>query len=424
MGGSIVVVDCLQLANSLLRGNTSNQRMYVELGYEKVLHQVLQQESQALVAGGVELSQERCNNIATALDVLEACIGDGAVERNGSLPALETFAVWATSPPWVRAAAWRCLAATAQINSTTRHAMAERVVEVAKGHKVMLVQAALHECFASPVITGRQAAGDFFASVATPNIQSTTLKGLLAAPDAGSALQALYLQPTLPDILTTSQAAAALAPLVVNNKVTKQEMLAGQSPQQQGGILDACAQRLAISVTKFGAQPQGQELVANFGTLLIAWLPACPAAVQQFLQSISKTPFLVGVVMTENQFGAGTAIIRGICAVLLGMCCIYAPAQSAVDPKVLLKAVIDQIGLNRYEKVMDTFVVALNAIASRSPQSTAPTWSPNAASWLAAVVSEVQRDVKSLATGVNPYPLPPPQTQPPQVLSCIKLNYC
>ena len=282
----------------------------------------------------------------------------------------------------------------------------------------MLVQAALHECFGSPVITGRQAAGDFFASVATPNVQNNTLKGLLAAAhDPAGPLQALYLQPILPDLLTSSQAAAALAPLVVNNKSTKQEMLAAQGLEQQGGILDACAQRLAVSVTKYGAQPQGQELVAHFGTLLIAWLPGCPPAVQQFLQSISKTPFLVGVVMTENQFGAGTAVIRGICAVLLGMCCLYAPAQSAVDPKVLLKAVVDQIGLSRYEKVMDTFTNALNAIANRTPQPMPPLWSPNAAHWLAAVVGEIQRDVKSLATtGKNPHSYPPqqPQAQQPQ----------
>ncbi len=425
MAGGIVVLDCLQLAVSLLNGNEPNQRMFAELGYEKILQHVLQKECQAMISmQSQDFSQERCLNIAAALDVLDSCGLSRALEQSEMSSTLQKFAVWETSPSWVRASAWKTLAAAAQHNGGLRQSTEQQhAVEVSRlGKRMPLVQAALQECMTSPLPFGRQAAGDFVACVATPTVQNALLKSILTPPSAApsdvqSLLQALLHQGSLAELVISSRAAAALAPLVVNNPNTKQEMLSavlagGAQPQQPGWILDACAKGLATSVTKHGAAPEGQELIANFGTLLIAWLPDFPPGMQQFLSSISKTPFLVGVVLTENnQFGSGSAVIRGYCAVLLGLCCLYAPSQSAVDPKVLLKAVVDQIKFSRYGEAIKNFIEILNTVAGstgfnnggQQQQQQQNLWSSAAASWLAGVAGQVQRNVEALATtGAGP----------------------
>ena len=449
MSGGIIVLDCLQLAVSLLKGNEPNQRMFFELGYEKILQHVLQKECQTLISQeqgqtstpqAVGFSQERCLNIAAALDVLDACGISRNLEQSDMLPTLQKFAAWETSPPWIRAGAWKVLAGAAQHSGSIRHSIEQQqTVEVGKGGKrALLVQVALHECMSSPLPAGRQASGDFVACVATPSVQCALLKNVLASASApapsidggaplSTGIQALFHQGHLVELIKSSRAAAALAPLVVNNPTTKQEMLsaAGVAQQRQlqtGCILDACAKGLAISVTKHGASTEGQELIANFGTVLIAWLPDFPLGVQQFLSSISKTPFLVGVVLTENnQFGSGSAVIRGYCAVLLGLCCLYAPSQSAVDPKVLLKAVVDQIGLPRYATAIQKFIEILKMAAGSGGGQQPSLWSPAAASWLAGVVAQVHRNVEILATtgAVPPQHQHPtgagrPQQQKPQ----------
>ena len=445
--GGIVVLDCLQLAVSLLKGNEPNQRMFGELGYQKILEHVLQKEFQAMLSlpehtqqrqqqeTPSEFSQERCLNIAAALDVLDACGLSRALEKSEMLFTLQKFAVWETSPPWVRASAWKMLAVGAQHGSLRHSIEQQQPVEVSRlGKGVPLIQAALHECMSSPLLAGRQAAGDFVACVTTQTVQSTFLKIVTAPEFIQPLVHGPLHQGSLPELVISSRAAAAMAPLLINNPSTKQEMLSTepqgiaqqQVQQQHGCILDACAKGLAISVTKYGAAPEGQELIVNFGTLLMAWLPDFPPGVQQFLSSISKTPFLVGVVLTENnQFGSGSAIIRGYCAVLLGLCCLYAPSHSAVDPKVLLKAVVDQIGLPRYSTTMKCFIEILNNTAeSGSPggngqqqQQQQMVWSPAAATWLAGVVGHVQRNIETLVTtGAMPQPPLPVtvQLQPPQ----------
>jgi hypothetical protein len=427
MAGGIAVLDCLQLAVSLLKDNEPNQRMFSELGYQKVLQHVLQKECQALISlpehsqqqqqqqpPQSEFSQERCLNIAAALDVLDSCGLSRALEQSDMLSTVQKFAVWETSPPWVRASAWKILARAAMHSGNLRQSVEQQQpVEVSKkGKRVPLVQVALYECMSSPHPAGRQATGDFVACVATPTVQHALVK--IISTSAESLVQALLHQGNLAELVMSSRSAAALAPLVVNNPNTKQEMLSAAMPavgnSQQGCILDACAKGLAISVTKHGATPEAQELIANFGTLLVAWLPDFPPGVQQFLQSISKTPFLVGVVLTENnQFGSGSTIIRGYCVVLLGLCCLYAPSHSAVDPKVLLKAVVDQIGLPRYGEAMKKFIEILNTSAAGGSSSSSVNgiqqqqpqqnlWSPAAATWLAGVVGQVHRNVEVLAT--------------------------
>lgn len=445
MSGSIIVLDCLQLAVGLLKGNEPNQRMFGELGYQKVLQNALQQECQAMISfqedtqqqrTPSEFSQERCLNIAAALDVLDACGISRALEQSEMLPTLQKFAAWESSPPWVRTSAWKMLAVGAQHSGSLRHSIEQQQpVEVSRlGKGMPLVQVALHECMSSPLAAGRQSAGDFVACVATPTVQSALLKIVTASQHIKPLIHALLRQGSLPELVISSRAAAALAPLVVNNPNTKQEMLStevsGTVHQQQGCILDACAKGLATSVTKHGADPEGQELIVNFGTLLIAWLPDFPPGVQQFLSSISKTPFLVGVVLTENnQFGSGSAVIRGYCAVILGLCCLYAPSHSAVDPKVLMKAMVDQIGLPRYGTTMKKFVEILNFTAAggspggsgqqqQQQQQQQRVWSPAAATWLAGVVGQVHRNVEALATtGAVPQPQQrPPVTVQPQPL--------
>ena len=435
VAGGIVVLDCLQLASSLLKGNLHNQRMYRELGYEKILQHVLQTECQALLAATeVAVSEERCNNIAAVIDVVETCVGDGAgIEKSGLIPTLATWAAWTASAPWIRAAAWRCLATTAAAadsaagaavagHSTTSNTarlqtLEKHTVEVSPTMKLPLVQAAIHEAFITPAAKGRAAAIDFFSTVASPSTQLSTLKNLFNFPEAGNPVYAVFLGAggggSLDELIVSSRAAAALHPLIVGNDAAKQQLqqqqqvmgpssslLNHQQQQQQhssSSILDACAQKLAISVTKFGGNPEGRDfLIANFGVLLVAWLPKNPVAVQQFLQSISKTPFLVGAVMTENQFGDGSAVIRGVCAVLLGLCIMYAPPQSAVDPKILLKAAVEQITLERYCFVLDKFSSVLRAVTGVDEGSVLG--SSTTAAWLVEVVGEVQKGVVHLAS--------------------------
>lgn len=466
LSGGIVSLDCLQLAALLLRDNAPNQRMFGELGYEKVLHHVLQKESEYMLTvcnsavtsngggngggsgGSAEDHQDidtsnKSQTLAAALDVVEACAAGGSIEKNALLPAICSFSALQVSPPWVRGAAWRVLAAAARLNSTTRQTLERQIVQVSREKKALLGQVAVQDCFENPFLPGRFAAGECFATILTPSLQTSVLQGLLVATEPHSLMQCIFLpQARMEDLLLSSRAAAALVAVVGNNPATKADALAARpcSSAQDTGILEACSQRLATSVIKNGNQPQGQELVAQFGALLIGWLPACPPAVQAFLHAISKTPFLVGVVMTENQFGGGGRVIRGVCAVLLGLCCLHTPPGSAIDPKVLLKAVVTQIGMERYEKAVSDFKGSLREAAGGGGMGSGGPgmWSPVAALWLLEIVDSVYRGVEALASGKQvpgavdgsgqhaqqtappslappPPSLAPPQPPPPQL---------
>ena len=65
------------------------------------------------------------------------------------------------------------------------------------------------------------------------------------------------------------------------------------------------------------------------------------------MQFISEKPFLVGVLLSESQFGDNEGIIKGVCSLVLGIC-LEAPASTVIDPKMLEATIKDKIGLSQY----------------------------------------------------------------------------
>lgn len=429
--GGIVVEDCLHLIGELLRGNAANLRSFRELGFYDSLLKLIQDQCSVLQKKESEVSPEWANNLAAALGVLEVCLADAAGVASGGRPGgvlaasgpargqqesmLRVLAAFACHPiggAHARAAAWRCLE-SASHDTQAKAWLAGTKAEVGLHAGSLLAMAALHAACAPEAPAEEYAAASFVALLCSSN---PALQAALAAQltaETGPHSQVLAsLAPQgveLPQLLQSSRVAAVLTALVLDNAEVKQQLLNARVAPQGQGVMAACAQRLASCVTTHGAREEAQYLVSNYSIFLASWIHGFPAGTAAFLDSIRQTPFLVGVLLTAGQFGAGSAIIRGMCAVLLGLCCVHAPAGSAVDPAVLRQAVSGQVGFPRYQKALEELLADVQRPrAPPHPQLLCSLWARS----LDAVARGLMQSIMG-TPAPSPAPVPAPAATPP-----------
>jgi len=415
------------------------------LGFHAGLLRIIQDQSGVLQKREEEISSEWCNNLSAALEVVEICIhdaasakpagdalmalGQGQQQQQSMLKLLTAFATHGSRTSGLRSSAWKCLTASLHAREA-KVWLEESKVELGEQAGCSLALGALHSAAFGSSPTEITAATKFSLHLC---LGSTALQNNLAAQLAeggrvsSDIAAALFCQGDLPKLLQGSAAAAALTCIIANNSDVKQILLSARIAEQPGGILPACAQRLASLVTQHGAKHEAQQLVSNYSIFLAVWMSHFPPAASAFLESIKQTPFLVGVLLADGQFGAGGTVIRGMCAVLLGLCCIYAPAGSAVDPGVLKQAISGQIGFPRYEKTLEDLLTAVRTAAYEEDVRLAfVCWHD----WLESVVVEITHQVlgskpswiqsKTIHSTKQPIPfangqqthLPGPVTQP------------
>jgi hypothetical protein len=393
MAGGIVVQDCLHLLSALLAGSAANQLMFRELGYLAHLPALLAPEEPAPGAAPAlpqSMAPERAANLAAGLETARVLLlplpatpgaaarltNEAVLMQHGLLPALLALATSADATPdaGVRGAGCRALAALARSSRENRDALAATVARVSAAETLPVVHAALRAVVRGESAAEAAGAEELVAAMCGGNAPAQAALVATVAPGAahgfgGDLLRALLQTGGgVAPLLASSRAALALGHLVVGNADTKLRLLALPLPGQKGGLMGALAQRLATSVTAHGAAPEARQLVANFGVPLLLWLHRCPPAVAAFLASVSQTPFLVGAVVSAQQFGAGGTVVCGVCALLLGLCAKYAPPDAAIPPGSLAAAIAGQITLPRFFGAVE----ALAALAAAAEAGADP----------------------------------------------------
>jgi hypothetical protein len=173
-------------------------------------------------------------------------------------------------------------------------------------------------------------------------MQSHCVKQLFSSSNAGALL--FGETKTLIDLLLRSRCLMCLAPLSMK-KVNRDKL---QSIQSNGKhLVSLCSEILSKAILQFGRVPEASEICLNCSIFAACIAQDSPETITRFLQCISEKPFLVGVLLSESQFGDNEGIIKGVCSLVLGIC-LEAPASTVIDPKMLEATIKDKIGLSQY----------------------------------------------------------------------------
>jgi hypothetical protein len=173
-------------------------------------------------------------------------------------------------------------------------------------------------------------------------MQNQCVKQLFSSSNAGALLFGEI--NTVFDLLTRSRCLMCLAPLALE-KENRDKL---QSIQSNGKHLVAfCSEILSKTILQFGRVSEASEICLNCSIFAACMTQDSPETVTRFLRCISEKPFLVGVLLSESQFGDNESIIKGVCSLVLGLC-LEAPESVAIDPKLLEATIKDRIGLSTY----------------------------------------------------------------------------
>lgn len=112
-------------------------------------------------------------------------------------------------------------------------------------------------------------------------------------------------------------------------------------------LISLCSEILSKTVLHFGKVAEASEICLNCSIFAACITQDSPQALGSFLQSISEKPFLVGVLLSESQFGDNENIIKGVCSLLLGLC-LNAPEVTGIDPKLIEETIKDKVGLSNF----------------------------------------------------------------------------
>lgn len=237
------------------------------------------------------------------------------------------------------------------------------------------------------------------------------------------------------DTELSSRAAAVLEHIVRGNAE-----LRGHLAQQLGAQLAHCTHQLAglllspqlRDLAHEPLPPVARAQALRFIRLALAWLPGCSAAVLAFLQAAIARPFLVGVVSGSQ---CGDPLVRGLVAVLLGLCATEPrPPQpptpiapgNVPTPGMLRNVIATQVRLDAFAGLLGRLGQQLSVAGVGSPSDGGQGGSQVSASFYAyvtALAGQVSLAVTGQPVAVSgtaqplpyhPHPAPPsPAGAPP-----------
>eukprot|EP00898_Chlorokybus_atmophyticus_P003336 jgi/Chlat1/4002/Chrsp26S04071 len=375
--GGIIVQDCLELLNNLLRGNISNQVYFRECGFMQQVPPLIRQRASSLET----LSRQKATNILCALETVALLLsrGSGQPEMVANCLANQTLLgqskiIEALLPlalegrvslvP-IRAQALFCLSMLVEGHAGNCDILAIAEVEDrATATSMPALSAALRSALVAADPVERRAALALFAafckgnrdgqevlvSTITPLPQADAHSLRSLGPEAsnyasfGSALiKALLVEDGQGDLQVSCRAAAVLAHVLKNNTRCKQKIPL-EIPASPASPPDLLMPRIVQYLsTANRTESTGWQLQPVLLRLLATWLYDCPAAVSAFLSTPSHLPFLADIA------SRGTTIhAMGLAAVVLGLCLVYNADDTAAHASTVLDVINIRIGLPQY----------------------------------------------------------------------------
>jgi len=405
LDGGIIVQDCLELLNNLLRGNSSNQLMFREMGF---LQQVpgMFQASPGLPGDLVDamgeafqqptlLPRQKAANMLCALETVmllittqpppgnsvskppepsqtqeqnlvankELLLGSGLLDTLLGL-GLDEGGVSSSA---VRVQALRCVASIVNGDIRNQERLGSAVVKSAN-QDLPALQAALRSALHAEEALERSAAQELLRCYCTGNPDGQTIlastiapSGGAMGPDGGSSsfggdlVRALVGGGSQAHELEAScRAAAALSHLLESNSACKERIL--RIPLLVPANDAAPPELLLPRVVRYindalHSGESGAPAAAVLLRLLITWLTDCPPAVAAFLTPASHIPVVMDI--ANGKLGGGDSCVSGLACVLAGVCLVYCPPlleddERKCDSATLLDVLSNRVGLSAY----------------------------------------------------------------------------
>ncbi|XP_044465878.1 golgin candidate 6 isoform X2 [Mangifera indica] len=380
--GGVVVQDCLELLNNLLRSSASNQILLREtMGFDPLLS-ILK-----LRGSAYRFTQQKTINLLSALETINLLMMGGLETDPGKdsnkltnktvlvqrkvldhLLMLGVESQWA--PVAVRCMALTCIGDLVIAHPKNLDALASKVlgeeqqVEPALNSilRIILQTSSVQEFFAADHV---------FKSFCEKNLDGQLMLASTLIPQPQSIshapyeedvhlsfgsmlLRGLTLGESDGDLEACCRAASVLSHILKDNIQCKERVLQIEldAPTPTLGAAEPLMHRmvkylaLASSMKnkdgKSGTAPFIQLIILK---LLVNWLADCPKAVSCFLDSRPHLTYLLELVANSSS----TVCTRGLAAVLLGECVIYnRSSDSARDAFSIVDSISQKVGLTSY----------------------------------------------------------------------------
>ena len=360
--GGVVVQDCLQLVNNLLRSCAPNQKLFRESGLVQSLPALLTLH----VGESSALSRQEAANVLCALELVLLLLtpdDDGRVANQaalfkaGVLDALLPLALGSRARfPAVRIAARACVAALVAEFLEAQEALGVAFVagdgEERPPSPALLV--ALQAVLQGHDEGERRAAEHLVAAYCGSNAVGQRLLLSTLAPvgdedptapaSFGSMLASALLVEGNSEV--ACRAASLLQHLLFGNNAAKEQLLrVPLEARASGGTLPElfmprCTRMLAEAARGTGAHHVDLQIALL--RLTFVWLEDCAAAVASFVASPAHLPLLIDLSTRAD------AHVAGLSAAVLGCCVLDNESAGACDAHTVLDAIVSRLTLAEY----------------------------------------------------------------------------
>ncbi|KAL8226929.1 hypothetical protein R6Q57_016761 [Mikania cordata] len=391
--GGVVVQDCLELLNNLIRSNASNQVLLREtIGFDSLIS-ILR-----LRGSTYSFSQQKTINLLCVLETIRLLMNGGSeadpakqIDKStnktvlAQRKVLDHLLMLGVESQWasvaVRCAAFRCIGDLIFGHHENLDALASKFlgdepqVEPALNSilRIILRTSSMQEFIAADYVfksfcEGNMVGQKMLASTLIP--QPLSLTHAPFEEDVNMSFGSMLLHGLASsehdgDLEISCRAASVLSYVLKDNIQCKEKVLQIEieSPMPSLGspepLLHRMVKYLALAFSKKGKDGKStnsyvQPIILK---LLVTWLSDCPNAVNSFLASRPHLTYLVELISNRDT----TVCVRGLAAVLLGECVIFNKStESGKDAFTIVDAISQKIGLTSYfqklEEMQQSFV--------------------------------------------------------------------
>ncbi|XP_012834296.1 PREDICTED: LOW QUALITY PROTEIN: golgin candidate 6 [Erythranthe guttata] len=380
--GGVVVQDCLELLNNLLRNNASNQVLLREtMGFEPLIS-ILK-----LRGSTYKFTQQKTINLLSVLDTIALILHassqtDPGKDTNGSanktvlvqkklldyLLVLGVESQWA--PVALRCMAFRCIGDLITDHPKNRDALASKVLgeepdaepAVNSILRIILRTSSVQEFIAADYVfksfCEKNPEGQkMLASTLIPQPHSIVhgqLEEDVNMSFGSMLLHGLTLSESDGDLEACCRAASVLSHILKDNIYCKEKVLKIEleAPTPSLGGPEPFMHRMVKYLALASSMKNKDGNASASGSmyvhpiilkLLVIWLFDCPSAVQCFLDSRPHLTYLLELISNQT----ATACVKGLAAILLGECVVYNKTIDK-DAYSIVDAVSQKIGLTSY----------------------------------------------------------------------------
>ena len=379
--GGVVVQDCSELVNTLLRSCAPNQRLFREVGLLAQLPSLLCATGRGADAA---LSRQAAANVLCALEtacmLLSPCGEDGdATVRVHQAAFCKVDLLSALLPLALGTRAVFSAVSTAALLCASKLVAGHPPAQEALGNATVACEGSTAE----PALLGtlrvallganeqiRSAAVQLVAAYCEGNSEGQQLLVSTLTPmgslDIGPADHSFgrQLSAALRDENhdLACRAARLLQPLVVGNAAAKERLLRVPLDAASSGVpelvLTRCAKLLARSARAGAAERGG--LLLELLRLFCIWLHDCPPAVAALLSSPGHLPLLIDLASSSDVHVAGTS------AAVLAACVASNPTVGDCDAQTVLDAIASRISLPQYFQTWETMLASAEFVRAAS----------------------------------------------------------